>query len=368
MGSNEEPANSSQLFNDHANELLKIINGSANARNKKVEVMAEHVHEMQTIYATRLDGLIAKLLQVEKERDNLKNMATQVQPSVIADQLTFAQVASGSVAPKQNSKHSQKHILHIMPKEGDQNDSMSTSFNTTRQILTNTVPISQLGIGIQKIQQHKSTGLSVYCRNDQEVHKLKDALQNSDKLTAEIPVKRNPVITILQKGTVIKPTLTDDIIQQNPQLTDKDGIKIVYKSKPTRQNNTIIKLEVSPLNYRAIVFNDYRLYIGDECARARDEDPTLQCFECGRFGHKAANCRNKRADQERMCMNCGQRHNGACQASEPKCCNCSHHNELVISRKWNDKVDTKHSALDRANCTMYKRAKEFASQYINYEY
>lgn len=231
-------------------------------------------------------------------------------------------------------------------------------------------------VGIVKIKDIHSNGVSILCRNREEVQILKEIIDNEqkDKLRTNIPVKRNPTFTMLLTGKGYSlEEVQEDLIVKNDELTDNDptGVKLVHKSE-TRNGNTIISMQVTGKVYQQLRNSDFKIYYGMQRVSLREQEPILQCFNCFRFGHKSTNCRLQDSGQPASrCRQCAKSFlkGSKCPwhgTNTSVCCaNCSTHNNYN-KQGTTPKLDTGHAATD-SKCQLRQKAIQKAKLLINYD-
>lgn len=206
---------------------------------------------------------------------------------------------------------------------------------------------------MHRIQRPQSVIIKVKERKDAE--RLKPKLESLGLKIRE-PQNRLPQLKIRN----IDSTLSNDEIQNSIiALNGSEGfndssVKVVGRKKnPSNAGQCTIFLEVSKELGRKY-HNGGRIYVGFQCLQVIPNNQILQYFCCGRFGHKAVNCRDKPADQtnedKRLCLRCGAFHEktNRCE-NAPKCVNCCRTNEARLRKNLNV-YSTKHSADDHSKC------------------
>lgn len=104
-------------------------------------------------------------------------------------------------------------------------------------------------------------------------------------------------------------------------------------------------MEVSSDIYKNIRVNNNKVFIGWQCCRVYDLVNIKPCYNCGRFGHNGAKCKN-----ESTCLKCTQKHTAdMCESESLLCPNCSFSNQ-----KYNTAYNTNHEATDSNLCFILK--------------
>src|SRR5699024_2117103 len=108
-----------------------------------------------------------------------------------------ALVASKSPKPKVDLSCT----LRVFPKTSDTENAKLKSSNATKELLMG-LKLTGVNIGVKAIKTIGNNGVSVLCRDQSEVNKLKDAIkaQCDSDLEANTPKKRNPTFSILLPG------------------------------------------------------------------------------------------------------------------------------------------------------------------------
>lgn len=250
------------------------------------------------------------------------------------------------------------HIAYVIPTE----KAKSRSYDQTKSILKSV----KAKVAVKKLGHYRGNGILVECRSAADVCALEKALEGNELLSATVPKKKPPTFTFLFPGGVVPQDMNDIIKAQNNFQLEEDQKFVVFHESPTLKGNTIVTLGVPPQAYKQIIDMRCKLIIDYEQVKLREQDPTLQCRNCGRFNHKAANCKyTVEGVATRRCVTCSGDHkyNRKCEET-PKCCNCTEHNE---KNKNNNKevLSTEHKACSD-ECPLYSNAKTAAKQLIDY--
>lgn len=351
-------------YGAHIAAIFSILDGNKRQIPAKIETINAHVLAMEEIHYQAVKKIAELELQIKAQNC----------PSPPVPTRSFSAAASAVIQPaiamqdKPNNPPPTRHMMYVYPNKQDETGKQITSPETTKQIISDTVKKAKLKIGVWKIQKTRDCGVSICCRNSAEIECLTNEIHSQHKhLTCKTPVKKNPVFTFLLPGDAIIEDIPEEIVAQNPTIPpeDKPMLEIVH-TRTTKMKNTVITMRVPPSTYRAIKASNLRLFIGCECVTLREQDPTLQCRNCHRFGHKAHNCRFKIADQPATrCYRCSGNHSGSCSAP-PKCSNCSDHNHFTGNKRNGTKLDTSHCSTDQ-NCPLYEKARQNSRLFINYD-
>ncbi|CAI6370883.1 unnamed protein product [Macrosiphum euphorbiae] len=127
----------------------------------------------------------------------------------------------------------------------------------------------------------------------------------------------------------------DDIINmiktQNPELMENEkdfGITPIFKRGPRDGPSVWWVCEVTPSTLEKMLEMG-KLYLGLTKCKITEYFDVTQCFGCCKFGHKQADCRNKRV----VCSYCGDEGHKkeVCnsQSDHPRCANCRESHEAT---------------------------------------
>lgn len=365
------------------NEVLCNDNRRITTRASEIKV---HLHSIEAYHNAALDKIKELELQVKAfscsdvvAKSKIQELQTKVEaltngPPVqqsatsLTSSMTFAQatVKSSSQGPIQRSVTitPSRHVLHVFPRQTPDTAKQINSSETTRQLLVSTVDVSKLGVGIVKISKSKDHGITVTCRSETELGKLSSELSNHSTLTSQVPPKKAPVISVLLQGKDIPTSdIPEKLVNQNPFIPKQDVSQIkVLNTRFTPNGNTVVIIRLPPTSFRALADNNMRLAIHYSYVTAREQDPTLQCRNCFKFGHKAVHCLSA---PNSVCFRCSDNHNDQNCSAPLKCTNCARHNELAVARGWSVRHSTAHSATD-LNCPSFIKARQQAKLNIDY--
>lgn len=115
----------------------------------------------------------------------------------------------------------------------------------TLQTLLQHVRIDDLGIGIKGVQlDKKNNGVTIECRNGQELQTLNAAIAEKSIYVTEVSKKRFPDFSLLLKD---EPCVVD---QKQNEFLPRDPKCIKYANHlKTKHNNIVVVMTVSPEAY-----------------------------------------------------------------------------------------------------------------------
>lgn len=257
-----------------------------------------------------------------------------------------------------------RRTLQVFPRKptADSPNPLCSS-QATMQLLK-CVNLSGLNVGIRSMKPIPINGVSVQCRNEDEVRVLGDAIRSDhpNTLSVRTPTRKKPTFSLFLPGTDHDPSsLHQEICDKNPGVLEKEDFSVVHVSR-TKNGNSIAFLEVSGPAYRRIMEHDCRVYVDWICSSLREQEPVSQCFRCFKFGHKARTCLNP----TKLCPLCGQSHDSdACLAKMKSCVNCVAHNSRAL-RNGQPRFDSQHSAMDK-RCELRMKTMNQAKLLIEYD-
>lgn len=377
-------------FNDYIESITCIINGDGRMISSKADDIFKYLMGMYKLHSDLADKVVMLNRQIAvlsatsslkpdsitlpPIQPNDKNIKTKTDTSHLSplqssspnSATTSNQIKTfASVLQKaSNSDCETAHVIQVFPKV-DSATNKATSSTATKQTLFNTVDISKLKIGVKRTKLTRDGSVTLFFRSASEVATLAGHLHDHKYLTCKVPAKKNPVFTFFMEGKDIPNDLPSEILAKNDFIPQSDTPQLtILHSRTTKNGNTIITMQVNPPTYHAIIANNSKLFIGWNYVSLREQDPTLQCRNCFRFGHKSAHCHFKIDDKlASRCKRCSGNHTDPC--SEPlKCGNCHDHNQLAKKRKWT--ILTTGHLPDDPTCPMLLKAQSEAKQFVNY--
>ncbi|CAG9786484.1 unnamed protein product [Diatraea saccharalis] len=313
--------------------------GTAPEGNKEIlnELGNLEANLKETLIDTKeaITGSITKTIERVTSKESITPVETQ-------ETSTYADIAKG----RNNRRPKTMHSILISSK--NQNDMAEDIINKTKTILK---PIEN-GTQIERIRKVKDQRIVVSCREEQEIEKLKERINESEELEAEKVRNKNPLIMIKE----VKYKMTDEEIvsairRQNPDVymddQEEDDFKIKYRRRTRNTEKCHIIAQIKPAFWKRIIKKGH-LYIEMERVRVEDQTPLIQCTRCLNFGHGRKFCQES-ADR---CSHCGGLHLRAeCPDRKagvpPQCCNCTHaelpdvnHNAFSNNCKVREKWDS----------------------------
>ena len=337
------------------------------------------------LHLAKIEGQFLKLcqnvdqLKTRLEAQSLNARSLNCSHAKTADQSStpplFSAVAAlpprGSVPPSKAALNP-LCTVKVYPKvTTGEPKSAITSAETTKQIVQ-CIDLKGKNIGIQHIKSINNNGVSILCRTQNEAKTLAEVIRAKvdSQVNIKTHTKRNPTLTMLLQGKdYVLGDLKEDILLKNNIPEGADSINLV-NLRETDNGNTVVVMVVSPETYKALVANDFKLYVGWTQVRLREKDPISQCWLCHRFGHDQYGCQfkvdGKKAKDSPICSRCGKSHKDDEEKCKGQlCCPlCTHHNTLAKDLGWKT-LDTKHGARF-AVCPIRAKAFARARALINY--
>lgn len=235
-----------------------------------------------------------------------------------------------------------------------------------KSIITKTIKVPNLGIGINGIKKTTNNKIIMTCSNKEDAQKLKTEInKNKNGISAEELKKKRPCMIIKGVGGEYnEENFLNDLILQNGELSDitNESIKVtkILKNRKSDQLRNVIIETTGPI--RKTLLEKQRVNIGFVRAHIEDCNPLTQCYHCLGFGHTSLKCLNKM--NKPRCIHCAKNHKfSECEKTKDivKCYNCDKNNNL-----FGTKNNTEHSA-NSEKCTYRKRMFIMAQQRIDYE-
>ncbi|CAG9783594.1 unnamed protein product [Diatraea saccharalis] len=254
-------------------------------------------------------------------------------------------IMNGTTYANITKRHIPETIHSIVLQSENKNDTAEDLIQKTNKILD-----PKTGdIKIDKIRKIKDQKIIIGCKQEKEINKIKEKLENSKGISVEKIENKNPLILIKEvQYRMQDEELIQLIINQNKEYFKKEEdkeIKIKFKKKAINQERSHAVMQVKPDVWRAMT-EAGRVYIGMERLKVEDQSPLIQCTKCLGFGHGKKFCQESAS----RCSHCGDPHLRAnCPERKagrpPRCCNCTHagieneeHNafskECRVREKW----------------------------------
>lgn len=356
----ETDPNESLTFTQHVQEIwkqLKQIDKGKRGYTEQTNIINHHTGLIQKSYYEK-DHHIASLeieikrLQLQVEELKFRYPPLETSTNARQERRPFNLVAAPPATTRIPAKAPEtSHIIRIMPKSQTEVASHEQTMNILKQTVSTT------GVGVKKMKRYRNKGLMIECRSAHEVKTINDALTGHEHLSAEVPKRRSPVFTFFWKGRDLPSDIDTELKTRNLfELSDGDKFEVLNQ-RSTDNGNTIVTLRVPPSAYKLITDNPRnQLFLGWDTIELREQDPTLQCRSCGRFGHKSAHCRFKSDGVvSKRCLRCSTYYISHHECSNPpKCCNCVEFNDKSKDTKAKSR-NTDHYATDK-ECPTYLKA------------
>ena len=360
-------------FRTALKDIKTIIGADPRTFSKKrAEKVEEHLATMEAQFLKLLQSVDELKIIVESQSSTASSTCKCTHTARSADtnnKQTYSAVAASS-PPKPT--FDPLCTIKVFPKRpSDTSVSPITSAETTKQMVQS-LDLKGKKVGIKNIKSINRNGVSILCRSQSEAKILAETIRAKVPTNLEVktPQKRNPAMTMLLNGKDYNlEDLKQDILLKNNIPDDADSINLVHK-RETDNGNTVVVMVVSPVTYKALAANDFKLYVGWTRIKLREKDPISQCWCCHRFGHDQYSCRSKingeKVEDSPICSRCGKNHdNDEEKCKHELCCPlCTYHNTLAKDRGWKI-LDTKHGARF-ATCPMRIKAFARARALINY--
>ncbi|CAH1992579.1 unnamed protein product [Acanthoscelides obtectus] len=326
--------NCKQVGNSSVTKSQLDVNSDSNSHMLILQKEIECLNREKDIQAKLISELESSLELHKFKSDTLQKELSEAK-SAIAPVKNIAQVLQKNV---KNEKNVESSVLLV--KSADRNNR-----DDVLQVLSKTIIPSRLNICISGTKKIKE-GVAVYCKGDDDVAKLKNAVngQINGRLTANELKKYNP--RLLVKNVNFSDDIKDDkmLIENIVGLNDMDDhadLKVITKIERTRQ----IVLEVSPDLRKKLLTRGY-VWLGWRKCPIVDHLRITQCFRCCKFGHIAKQCKSSTS----ACIKCSRDHMAnQCEVAsdQVKCIIC-----VSYGSKSKSHVQVNHAAND-SHCPAY---------------
>lgn len=349
-------------------EAIRTITNRKGAFTKAdAKSITQHVSTIENSHLTRLTE-IKELKQTNNANSttiaNLKKSAADNNNNIECNNSkSYATIAASATLPSPvRIPFNPECTVRVFPVDIHK---LSTS-SATKQFLR-TVDLKNCEACVMGMKDIRNGGVSVLLRTDREAARFEEFIneKKGKELKTEIPTKRNPTFSMLLPG--LDHDIDNVVETMCFRESERPGaIKPVHSFR-TKNNNTVIIIEVTPSVRQTIIENNYKSCIGWSVVTLREQTNVTQCFNCQRFGHKKNKCKHKKDDQlARRCVRCGENHDDINCTAAPTCANCTDHNKFVAKRR----SGTPHLATHAANsksCPMYLKAVERSRAYVRYD-
>lgn len=295
----------------------------------------------------RMDQLTGRNIVLEEA------IRTELKPTP-----TYAEVASTQQPKIQHPKKKVEtaHVITVYPKEEDG----ETDSETTRNLLLTTIKPRMLKIGITRISKVRNGGVAIESAKKEDIEKLKAEVESNNilktKLNVKVPTRRLPRILIRDIAEEInKENLQEALVEQNEVFTTDSKVEPLFNFKGKRNTQSWV-VALDPDAFRKVMKSG-KVNIGWTSCRISEHLRPLQCYNCLRLGHVAAQCENYRA-----CGKCGEKDHDkiTCKATKSSCINCHFAND-----QFGQKLYTDHSPMD-PRCPSLQRAIANLKKKIDY--
>lgn len=239
--------------------------------------------------------------------------------------------------------------LIITPKDENQDS------DATKKVVTQKINPENLSIAVKKIKSTSRGTVVIECNDGESLEKLQNTVvaELSDEYKIELPKTTSPKIMVI--GIPEKHLDSDENfitkIKGQSKLMDGEetSIRVVKKYIPRNRKLYNVILEANPEVFKEIMKNG-RIFIEWESFHVYEHVSVLRCYNCWKYGHKAANCRHEGI----VCPLCSQDHkSNECKSTSQECTNCKFAAEVLKIPN----VDFNHTVFDR-NCVCYIKAQE----------
>lgn len=301
------------------NLLQKIVDEKTvviNNKDKIIELLEKDICQLKR----ELDELKLRKNQVNIETLDIKEEIKELKCMMIKSSGNKTQ--NIQQRPSYSQVLASKDVMLIQPKQMQDNE-------TTKKVLQSKVEPKEIEVGISNIRNLKNGGVAIACNSKEEVNKLKEVVNEKlgSDYTIKIPNLRNPMIKIVGLSkSYEKETLLKYIVSQNENIEHKiNTFNVIVVKKMVKKYMAIV--EINPELYKEIIEErNGRINVDWDSCRVYEHFNIVKCFNCGRYGHKAAECKNNS-----ICLKCcSESHREKeCQSSEIKCINCTINNDKL---------------------------------------
>lgn len=315
--------------------------------------LTQVIHEMRK----SLEKCFKIIKQQSDKIDTLTTTVEQLQEKqtiISKSQNALVDVSAYSEIVKRGKiKHAQEYTLLI--KSNSESKEIITD-------LTQKIKPEELNVGVRIAKTTQDGKIFLKCDNNESLEKMKNSIENKmgGQVSVNIPMKLNPRIKITNIYKMLhdesNDSLINKILSQNPNISDAQNLKVVYRSK-IQKNFFYLILEIDPSTYRSVM-KEGILWIAWNRCLVKDHISLSRCFNCCKYGHISKNCRNS---ANVICPKCGNNHDkNVCQAEFYKCVNC-----VSLKTKLNLDIRVDHPVWDK-DCYSFKKAIEQQRGKIDY--
>lgn len=338
------------MFEASSSDVTMVENNESEIRGMSEVLIENSALKMQINLLNKIIVELDNVNQLQKKRIEFLELSYtgRVTSRSCESEKQMAQTYSAAVKSEKK-----KNLVVIKPVNNQQNAS-----DTQKQIKEVIDPTS-LTIGINKITTKDNGSVVIDCENSVNADIIKNNINDriGDKLYAVIPRKINPKVVLFD---VCPEDIKDNglfgekvFAQNNLQKSSSTVFKIVRVTSKKQKVEVIV--EGDPATYRGVMERGF-LYIGWSKCKLRESFHIKRCFNCSKYGHFAANCK-----EAEVCPKCAQEHKFRdCKSDFLKCINCIGHN---LRFKTGFLVD---HAVNDNNCECYKRLVNDARAMTNY--
>lgn len=244
-------------------------------------------------------------------------------------------------------------------------DPKTTSSEATKQFLR-TIDLKDCKANVLSMKSIRNGWVSILTRSDAEASALYRHIANLEikNLELQLPEKRLPTFSMLLPGLDHDVDAVVKTLNKRYFWDDEEDITLVHKFR-TKNNNTVIIIEVSPEARFRIIHHNYKVAVGWSIVTLRERTNVTRCHNCQRYGHKSPACKNTLDGEiSPRCVRCGENHKMDQCTSAPKCINCSDHNKFAAKR--GARIYPIEHAADDETCTMYIKAVERAKALVHH--
>lgn len=252
--------------------------------------------------------------------------------------------ADNTVSPRSYSEICKKNNEKILIRPLEKQESIQT----INEVKENVNP-STLQIGVQSIKNIKDGGIIINCLDSNSKDKIKEKIENlRDKYNIEDVNLRNPsiIITNAEKEYVsLENKEIERCLKNQNKNLENAKMKVIRKyTNKYRSDSGNIIMELDRDSYEQAI-KQGMVNFGWKVCNVYEHINVMQCFKCGKYGHKAEKC----MQNESTCFKCAMMDHKTkdCKTEKFKCTNCTYAKEVL---KIN--VDCEHAAYDK-KCPCY---------------
>ena len=315
------------------NKLNGQIIKAAAAVNIKTEVcdeVREAINLLRGLRNTLCDEATTTLIAMRNEMKELKTSMKEVKEATKA-KTTYAQAATAT--PKPALERRRRDVTLIATSD----DTKKNLANSTYRVITSVIQ-KAINETIQHDEKPKLLGvrkptndgtIRIRCETEEEANMLRDL--NWETAVGGLQARKPKYGIVVHK---VDKDHYDILIQDADEKSIKhvenaNNLPIVNIAPLLRRNDndSIIIFTTDP--HAADRCIKQGIYINYRLHNAQKYTPELQitqCYNCGEYGHRAAQCKNKH-----RCGKCGKDNHGTrdCRHSsgKPKCSNCHGNHE-----------------------------------------